>query len=237
VGEAGTSASSLPLSSSCTKSTRWSSSRCSSGGLIKVPRCCAWLSNSSHRCPRDLNVLVASISAPPEPFVPEQHRLKPGYALMVVGFGPPEQHGALTERIRTTLPPLFEFITPMPYLGLQQMQDEANAWGLCYEKGTRIPALTDETSPVIAEHAPRRNSPLSGWRRSRPYTTRTTSSTATRTSSLPSRGRSLRRGGAMAPPLAAEAVAASEWRPPQRCCVVWGAGAAPASHDHRRSHT
>ena len=33
--------------------------------------------------------------------------------------------------------PLFEHVDRIPYVGLQQMLDEANAWGLyCYEKAS-----------------------------------------------------------------------------------------------------
>ena len=43
----------------------------------------------------------------------------------------------------------------MPYVGLQQLLDEANAWGLhAYEKGTYIENLSDEVIDVITEHVP-----------------------------------------------------------------------------------
>ena len=37
--------------------------------------------------PRELNIMVGGINAPPAPFVPEQYQLQPGIALMVAGFG------------------------------------------------------------------------------------------------------------------------------------------------------
>jgi FAD/FMN-containing dehydrogenase len=64
--------------------------------------------------PREINVVVACLNAPPEPFVPEQYHFQPTYALMLVGFGSPEQHAAALDTVRSTLPPLFEFVTPMP---------------------------------------------------------------------------------------------------------------------------
>ncbi len=112
--------------------------------------------------PRELNGLVAALNAPPAPFVPEQHRFAPGYALMLTGFGTPEEHAEQAQRLRAALPPLFEFITPVPYTALQQMQDEGTAWGqLWYEKGTQLPDLTDDVIDVLTEHFPRRTSPLS----------------------------------------------------------------------------
>ena len=39
--------------------------------------------------PEDVNVMVVALNAPPAPFVPEEHQLKPGYAAIVVGTGDP----------------------------------------------------------------------------------------------------------------------------------------------------
>ena len=60
--------------------------------------------------------------------MPEEHHFAPGYAV-VVGFGDPEEHAAALAPVRDALPPLFELVDPMPYVALQQMLDEANAWG------------------------------------------------------------------------------------------------------------
>jgi hypothetical protein len=37
--------------------------------------------------PRELNIIIAGLNAPPAPFVPEPHHHQPGYALVVAGFG------------------------------------------------------------------------------------------------------------------------------------------------------
>ncbi|MGH8960917.1 MAG: FAD-binding oxidoreductase [Jatrophihabitantaceae bacterium] len=112
--------------------------------------------------PRELNVLVAALSAPPAPFVPEEHVFSPGYAVILVGFGTAEEHAEYAERIRSGVPPLFEFVSPMPYAALQQMQDEATAWGqLAYEKGTQVADLSEEVIAVLTEHFGKRTSPMS----------------------------------------------------------------------------
>ena len=50
----------------------------------------------------------------------------------------------------------------MPYVELQKMLDEGNAWGFyCYEKGTSIEDLSDEVIDVVTEHVPHKNSPMS----------------------------------------------------------------------------
>jgi Berberine and berberine like len=113
--------------------------------------------------PRELNIIIAGLNAPPAPFVPERHHHQPGYALIVAGLGSAGQHHQVMTRIRQALPPLWEFTTPMPYVALQRMLDEANAWGFhTYDKGTYLEDLSDDAIQVIAGHLPRKNSPLSG---------------------------------------------------------------------------
>ena len=79
--------------------------------------------------PRSLSALPVALTAPPAPFVPPEHHHKLGYALVLVGFGDEAGHQKVLERVRNALPPLFEFVAPMPYVALQQLLDEANAWG------------------------------------------------------------------------------------------------------------
>ncbi len=112
--------------------------------------------------PEDVNVMVGALNAPPAPFVPEQHQLQPGYAAIVVGTGTPESHAEVYAALRDDEPVLFDFATPMPYVELQKMLDEANAWGLhCYDKGCYVEALTDDVIQAVTEHVPNKISPLS----------------------------------------------------------------------------
>lgn len=112
--------------------------------------------------PRELNILIAGLNAPPAPFVPGQHHHQPGYALVVAGFGSAEQHEQVLARIRQALPPLWELVTPMPYVALQQMFDEVNAWGFHgYAKGIYLEDLSDQAIEVAAEYLPRKGSSLS----------------------------------------------------------------------------
>ena len=112
--------------------------------------------------PPDVNILIAGLNAPPAPFVPEVHRLQPGYALVVVGFGSVDVHDRVVARIREALPPLWESVTPTPYTALQQLLDEANAWGFhSYDKATYISDLSEEAIAVITDHMRRKSSPLS----------------------------------------------------------------------------
>jgi FAD/FMN-containing dehydrogenase len=112
--------------------------------------------------PENNGVLVAGLNAPPAPFVPEQHHMAPGYAIIVVGLASPEEHAAAVAPIREQMPPLFEFVSPIPYTMLQSMMDEGNPWGiLAYEKALHLDELTDGAIDVIAEHLPGKRSPLS----------------------------------------------------------------------------
>jgi FAD/FMN-containing dehydrogenase len=113
--------------------------------------------------PRSLNGFPATaFHAPPAPFVPAKHHHKLGHALLLAGFGDPAEHQHAVDRIRTALPPLFDHVTPMPYVELQQLLDEAAGWGFyVYNKAAYVEDITDELIEVLAEHAPRKHSPLS----------------------------------------------------------------------------
>jgi FAD/FMN-containing dehydrogenase len=112
--------------------------------------------------PDGVNVIIGALNAPPEPFVPEQHRLQPGYAAVVAGFHGEQEHREVLERLRTAAPPLWEAATPMPYVALQQMMDELNAWGHhYYDKSLYLGDLTDAVIDTLVQHVPRKTSPLS----------------------------------------------------------------------------
>jgi FAD/FMN-containing dehydrogenase len=111
--------------------------------------------------PRGVMPIFGAVNAPPAPFVPEQHRLQPGYVLMLAGFGTSEEHTAAVEQVRVQCPPLFDLVTPMPYVELNQLFDEASPWGLhYYEKSVYLGELTDDVIEVITEYAPAKTSPL-----------------------------------------------------------------------------
>ena len=103
------------------------------------------------------------LSAPPAPFVPEEHHFRPGHALVVVGLGTPEEHArAIAPVLGGSLAPLFQLVTPMPYVALQQMFNESAHWGTHgYEKALYLDELSDAVIEVIGEHAGRKTFPLS----------------------------------------------------------------------------
>jgi FAD/FMN-containing dehydrogenase len=110
--------------------------------------------------PAGFGFIIGGMNAPPAPVVPVEHHLKPGAIALLAGYGTAEEHAAQLERLREACPPLFEFVSPMPYVALQQMFDEANCWGLYnYEKGTSLPELTDDVIDALVEQLDARTVP------------------------------------------------------------------------------
>ena len=112
--------------------------------------------------PENVGALIAGLSAPPAPFVPQEHHLHPGFALVIASFGSPEEHAELIAPVREALAPLFELVTPIPYVQLQKMFDEINEWGRhAYEKALYLDELSDAAIDAFASFVPRKASPLS----------------------------------------------------------------------------
>ena len=82
--------------------------------------------------------------------------------MLLVGHGSAEDHAGAVAALRQAAPPLFAFDTPIPYTQLQQMFDESAPWGIRgYEKAVYLDELTDGAIDVIAQHVPRKASPMS----------------------------------------------------------------------------
>jgi FAD/FMN-containing dehydrogenase len=111
--------------------------------------------------PQSMGALVAALSAPPEPFVPEQHQGAPGIAVIVASWGSAEEHAAAIAPLREQ-GPLFELVTPLPYVALQQMLDNAEPWGIhAYAKSLNFDDLPDEAIAILLDRLPRRRSRMS----------------------------------------------------------------------------
>jgi len=66
-------------------------------------------------------------------------------------------------RVREQLPPLFDLVTPFPFVELQKLIDEANHFGVFgYDKALYVRELSEGAIAVVEEHLPRKTSPLSG---------------------------------------------------------------------------
>jgi hypothetical protein len=108
-----------------------------------------------------MGAVAAVLSAPPEPFVPEQHHGAPGLAVLVAGWGSAEEHAAAIAPLRER-DPLFEMVTPLPYVALQQVFDNAEPWGIhAYAKSLNFDDLSDEVIAILLDRLPRRRSAMS----------------------------------------------------------------------------
>ncbi|MEO7943448.1 MAG: FAD-binding oxidoreductase [Marmoricola sp.] len=113
------------------------------------------------RLPDELTGFIAGLSAPPAPFVPPEYHGTPGFAVALVNWGSPEEHAELVAPLRE-MSPLFELVTPIPHVALQQMFDESAPWGILgYEKAIYFETLTDSVIDILAERLPQKESPLS----------------------------------------------------------------------------
>ena len=113
--------------------------------------------------PRSLSALpLIALTAAPAPFVPVEHNFKTGFALLLTGFGDPVEHQKIVDHIRITEPPLFDFVTTMPYVALQGMFNEAAGWGFYnYEKGAYYEDINDEMIEILSTKGLEKKSPLS----------------------------------------------------------------------------
>jgi FAD/FMN-containing dehydrogenase len=131
-------------------------------GIDQGREALALLGEITESMPPDINAVVAALNAPPAPFVPTEHHFAPGFALLMTGFDGTPEHARLATRIRQTLPPLFELVTPMPYVDLQRLLDEATAWGqYAYDKGSYVEAMSDDVIDAVTEQVSLKNSPMS----------------------------------------------------------------------------
>jgi FAD/FMN-containing dehydrogenase len=112
--------------------------------------------------PDECGVFLAGLTAPPEPFVPDEHKGQPVYLFAIVGLADEATHGELVAPVRDAVAPTFELVTPIPYVALQQMFNGSAPWGLlAYEKAVYLDELADAAIDVIVEHQPNKQAPLS----------------------------------------------------------------------------
>ena len=78
--------------------------------------------------PEELGWAVASVCAPPEPFVPEQWQGKRMWAVVGQFAGPQDEAEKLFAPLRA-LKPEFDLFQPMPYTIMQGLIDAANPYG------------------------------------------------------------------------------------------------------------
>jgi FAD/FMN-containing dehydrogenase len=112
--------------------------------------------------PDELGTLGAFISAPPEPFVPDDLQGRPVVAIAVCWSGSIEDGEQALRPLREFGPPVVDVVQPMPYTAVQGMFDGAFPRGIQnYWKAENMDALSDGAVDVLVERAAMMTSPAS----------------------------------------------------------------------------
>ncbi len=105
---------------------------------------------------------LAFICAPPLDFVPEPVRGQPVVGVVAAYVGPVHEGEAALRPLREFGPPAIDMIEPIPYLGLQQLIDAGNPWGMRnYWTADFLGELPDKAIDTWVEHATNPVSPMS----------------------------------------------------------------------------
>ncbi|MDO8615220.1 MAG: FAD-binding oxidoreductase [Dehalococcoidia bacterium] len=135
------------------------------GGLLAFPREKAREVLRTYRdfiekAPDDVGGAAVLITAPSEPFVPEEARGKPAVAVVVCYTGKPEA-GEQAMKPILDLNPVVRMVTPMPYVAVQSLLEPGNPPGLRnYWKADMYPELPDAAIDALVEAAANPPSPL-----------------------------------------------------------------------------
>ena len=112
------------------------------------------------QAPDDVGGALALLTAPPEPFVPEDLRGKPALGMIICFTGKPEE-GEVAIRPLLELGPAVRLVQPMPYVAVQGLLDAANPPGLRnYWKADMYPQLPDAALEALIASASEPFSPF-----------------------------------------------------------------------------
>jgi FAD/FMN-containing dehydrogenase len=130
--------------------------------LDQAPQVMNWYREFIQRAPEEVNGFFAYLVVPPGPPFPEHLHLKKMCGIVWCYLGAPGTEEALFEPLRKTIPPVFEFVGPMPYPFIQSMFDALLPPGLqWYWKADFVNELSDEAIRLHAEHGPKMPTALS----------------------------------------------------------------------------
>ena len=111
--------------------------------------------------PPDLGAGIAFISAPPEPFVPEEMHFAPITGVLVCWTGSKEEGERVVAPIREAVQPLMDMVDMMPYVALQSMLDGGGPYGIRgYLKAEFMNDLDAPTIAKLVEHGGKRPGPM-----------------------------------------------------------------------------
>lgn len=113
--------------------------------------------------PESLGWALASVTAPPLPFVPEEWQGRRMIGILGQFAGDPAEAERLLKPLRG-LKPIFDIWQPMPYLTVQGLLDPANPYGArSYWRAYNIGGLDDNAIDTFVERAETIPSPLTAF--------------------------------------------------------------------------
>jgi hypothetical protein len=111
--------------------------------------------------PEDLGGAMAFISAPPEPFVPQEMHFQPCVGMVICWTGDLEEGERVVAPLREAMQPAIDMVQPMPYAALQSMLDAGGPKGINgYMKAEFMSELTDEAVEKLCRHGGGRVGPM-----------------------------------------------------------------------------
>jgi FAD/FMN-containing dehydrogenase len=104
--------------------------------------------------PDELSTGCATITAPPEPFVPEHLRGQVVFGIVLMYVGDPAEGASIVQPLKD-LAPAVDLIQPMPYTAFQALLDGAVPKGFrSYWRGEYMKNLSDGAMEAFVRHAP-----------------------------------------------------------------------------------
>jgi FAD/FMN-containing dehydrogenase len=124
--------------------------------IAKAPALLRFYRDWAQTLPDELTTMVAFLTAPPEPFVPDHLQGTPMVAVALCYAGPVEAGQALVRPLREFAEPAIDLIGPLPYTALQSMFDATAPHGIhAYWKTAYLNDLGDAVIDTALEHVSR----------------------------------------------------------------------------------
>ena len=136
------------------------------GGLLvylpeQAPEMLRFLNRYMVEAPDDLGGGAAFLSAPPEPFVPEEMHFAPIFGVIICWTGAMEEGERMVAPIRQVAQPVMDMVGPMPYTALQSMLDPAWPRGINgYFKAEFLTDLDERAIEKVTRHGAARPGPM-----------------------------------------------------------------------------
>jgi FAD/FMN-containing dehydrogenase len=106
-------------------------------------------------------VTVAFVTAPPEPFVPDEFQGRPAVGVLVCYVGDIEEGQRLVAPLRDAFAPVVDLVGPMPYAVHQTLMDATTPWGRqVFLKSANLKELSDDVIATVVDHATHATSPM-----------------------------------------------------------------------------